>query len=319
MAPPSRTAPPTSVVLRPTLCHRSDPMRDTRSSVRSSHERRTSHEPARRRASTSAKGRDGTTAGCGTPTSTNAPIYSVTTDGDRTVEFGDLDDRPSGLGWMPDGTPARRGHDQAPGLAARTGAATANSSSTPTSARSPRGTATTWWSTRRATHTSGTSGSTSRPAVPTFAPADLALVRPDGSVEVAATGMAFPNGSVITADGSTLIVGESFGAGYVAFDIAADASLSNRRVWASVPGMAPDGCALDERRRHLVLRRVGLTGGAGARGRRRSTHRDPDADADLRVRARWRRPDDAVRGLCAPPPTRSTLPARRSARSSRWI
>ena len=31
-------------------------------------------------------------------------IYSVTTDGDRTVEFGDLDDRPSGLGWMPDGS-----------------------------------------------------------------------------------------------------------------------------------------------------------------------------------------------------------------------
>ena len=76
-------------------------------------------------------------------------------------------------------------------------------------------------------------------------PADLALVRPDGSTEVAASGLVFPNGSVITPDASTLIVGESFGGQYRAFDIANDATLSNERVWASVPGMAPDGCDLD--------------------------------------------------------------------------
>ena len=76
-------------------------------------------------------------------------------------------------------------------------------------------------------------------------PADLALVRPDGSVEVAASGLAFPNGMVITPDGSTLLVGETFGAQYRAFDIAADATLSNDRVWASVPNTAPDGCDLD--------------------------------------------------------------------------
>ncbi len=76
-------------------------------------------------------------------------------------------------------------------------------------------------------------------------PADLALVRPDGSTEVAATGLLFPNGAVITPDGSTLIVGETFGAQYRAFDIAADATLSGERVWASTPEMAPDGCDLD--------------------------------------------------------------------------
>lgn len=76
-------------------------------------------------------------------------------------------------------------------------------------------------------------------------PADLALVRPDGSTEVAASGLLFPNGAVITPDGSTLIVGESFGAQYKAFDIADDATLSNERVWASTPEMAPDGCDLD--------------------------------------------------------------------------
>jgi len=53
-----------------------------------------------------------------------------------------------------------------------------------------------------------------------FAASSVLLVRPDGRVAVAADGMAFPNGSVITPDGSTLIVGQSFRGDYVAFDIA---------------------------------------------------------------------------------------------------
>ena len=75
--------------------------------------------------------------------------------------------------------------------------------------------------------------------------ADLILVREDGSTQVVAEGLRFPNGSVITPDGTTLIVGESFGAGYEAFTINGDGTLSNRRRWADVPGMAPDGCAMD--------------------------------------------------------------------------
>jgi len=78
-----------------------------------------------------------------------------------------------------------------------------------------------------------------------FTPASVLLVRPDGSVEVAAPDMAFPNGSVITPDGSTLIVGQSFGGDYIAFDINDDATLSNRRQWAAIEGTAPDGCSLD--------------------------------------------------------------------------
>ena len=76
-------------------------------------------------------------------------------------------------------------------------------------------------------------------------PADLVLVRPDGATEVVATDLRFPNGSVITPDGATLIVGESMGRQYSAFAVADDATLSDRRVWAEVPGKAPDGCALD--------------------------------------------------------------------------
>ena len=73
----------------------------------------------------------------------------------------------------------------------------------------------------------------------------LALVRPDGTVEVAAEDLAFPNGSVITPDGRTLIVGESFGRCYTAFDVRADGTLEHRRTWAQVEGTAPDGCTLD--------------------------------------------------------------------------
>jgi sugar lactone lactonase YvrE len=73
----------------------------------------------------------------------------------------------------------------------------------------------------------------------------LARVDPDGRVRVAASDMHFPNGSVITPDGRTLIVAETLALRLTAFDIAADGSLSNRRVWAPVGMRAPDGICLD--------------------------------------------------------------------------
>jgi sugar lactone lactonase YvrE len=54
-----------------------------------------------------------------------------------------------------------------------------------------------------------------------------------------------PNGSVITPDGQTLIVAESFARRLTAFSVAADGTLSDRRVWASLPGLSPDGICLD--------------------------------------------------------------------------
>jgi sugar lactone lactonase YvrE len=73
----------------------------------------------------------------------------------------------------------------------------------------------------------------------------LALVDPDGRVRVAADSLRFPNGTVITPDGRTLIVGESFGACLTAFDIAEDGSLGGRREWARMTGAVPDGICLD--------------------------------------------------------------------------
>jgi sugar lactone lactonase YvrE len=78
-----------------------------------------------------------------------------------------------------------------------------------------------------------------------FAPGIIALVTPDGSVRQVADDLAFPNGMVVTADNTTLIVAESYAGKLTAFDIAADGSLSNRRVWADLQGGAPDGICLD--------------------------------------------------------------------------
>lgn len=79
-----------------------------------------------------------------------------------------------------------------------------------------------------------------------LSPSGLALVQPDGSATLAADELMFPNGTVITPDGSTLIVGETFAGQYTAFTIDAETgALSDRRVWATGLEAAPDGCALD--------------------------------------------------------------------------
>jgi sugar lactone lactonase YvrE len=77
------------------------------------------------------------------------------------------------------------------------------------------------------------------------APAALALVTPEGRVAAVADGLAFPNGMAISADGSTLIVAESYGERLTAFAIAVDGTLTDRREWAATPGDHPDGICLD--------------------------------------------------------------------------
>lgn len=75
----------------------------------------------------------------------------------------------------------------------------------------------------------------------------LALVQSDGTVSDAAPGerFSFPNGMVITPDGSTLIVGETLGGRLSAFDIGADGTLTNRREYAPTWPRVPDGICLD--------------------------------------------------------------------------
>ena len=75
---------------------------------------------------------------------------------------------------------------------------------------------------------------------------NLIVVEPDGKARVAAEDLAFPNGTVISPDGATLIVGESGAGRLTAFAIDANGDLSHRRVWAQLPeGCVPDGICLD--------------------------------------------------------------------------
>lgn len=76
-------------------------------------------------------------------------------------------------------------------------------------------------------------------------PTCLICVTPDGRARKVADDLMFPNGMVVTADDRTLIVAETFASRLTAFDIAADGSLSNRRVWAVLGGPLPDGICLD--------------------------------------------------------------------------
>lgn len=74
----------------------------------------------------------------------------------------------------------------------------------------------------------------------------LARVDPDGRVTRAAEDLFFPNGTVITPDGRTLIVGETQAHRLTAFDVAPDGALENRRVWAALDeNVFPDGMCLD--------------------------------------------------------------------------
>jgi sugar lactone lactonase YvrE len=90
----------------------------------------------------------------------------------------------------------------------------------------------------------------------------IARVDPDGRVTRAADELSFPNGTVITPDGRTLIVAETLAHRLTAFDVAADGALLNRRLFAALEGCFPDGICLDadggvwvaDARRNRVLR-----------------------------------------------------------------
>ncbi len=168
-------------------------------------------------------------------------VYSVGLDGDRRVEVGNTDDRPSGLGWLSDGSliavfmTQRKlmrhiGGDDWEEYADLSKFAAWHCNDMVIDERDVAYV--------------GNFGFDLEGRA-SFETANLIIVRADRTVALAADDMKFPNGSVITPDGVTLIVGESFGGDYIAFTIQPDGSLTDRRVWAEIPGTAPDGCALD--------------------------------------------------------------------------
>jgi sugar lactone lactonase YvrE len=177
-------------------------------------------------------------------------VKSVSPSGDVRTEV-EIDDQPSGLGWMPDGSllivgmtkrqVLRRGLDGEVSVHADLShIATFHCNDMVVDAEGRAYVGNFGFNLDEALAT--------RPVeevLADHATAKLACVEPDGSVSVAADEMHFPNGSMITPDGKTLIVGETVGFCLTAFDIGANGSLSNRRVWAPTGMRVPDGACLD--------------------------------------------------------------------------
>jgi len=177
-------------------------------------------------------------------------VKSVSLAGDVRIEV-ELEDQPSGLGWLPDGSLLivsmvkrqllRRSADGRLAVHADLGAVAdwhCNDMVVDGAGRAYVGNF--GFDLEAAIAARGVDG-----ALADAPTARLALVMPDGEVRVAASDMHFPNGSVITPDGRTLIVAETLAAQLTAFDVGAEGALSNRRVWAPTGGRPPDGIALD--------------------------------------------------------------------------
>ena len=77
-------------------------------------------------------------------------------------------------------------------------------------------------------------------------PGELIRVDIDGSMDFMEGDLNFPNGAVITADGQTLVVAETFAGVLTAFDIGANGDLQSRREWAKLANnVLPGGICLD--------------------------------------------------------------------------
>lgn len=74
--------------------------------------------------------------------------------------------------------------------------------------------------------------------------ASLICVKPGGSAHIAAEGLGFPNGAVLTPDGRTLIVAETLMNRLSAFDVD-DGELGQRRTWAAF-GASPTSTNVGE-------------------------------------------------------------------------
>ena len=177
-------------------------------------------------------------------------VRSVSLAGDLRTEF-EIDDQPSGLGWMPDGSllvvsmtrrqVLRRYPDGRMALHADLSAfATFHCNDMVVDAQGRAYVGNFGFNLDEAIAARGFES-----VIAEHATATLVRVDADGTVHAAAEAMHFPNGSVITPDGRTLIVGETLGGRLTAFDIAADGGLSNRREWAPTWPRIPDGIALD--------------------------------------------------------------------------
>jgi sugar lactone lactonase YvrE len=76
-------------------------------------------------------------------------------------------------------------------------------------------------------------------------PTHIHRVDPSGAISSVAEGVEFPNGSVVIDGGRTLIVAETWACRITAFDVELDGKLSNRRIFVNLGHRQPDGLCAD--------------------------------------------------------------------------
>ena len=183
-------------------------------------------------------------------------IYSMATDGTDEVS-NTRSDQPSGLGWLPDGdllcvsmtsttrsfVSRRRGERRSPTSADYCGF-WANDMVVSSSGYSYVGNF--GFDLDTVLADLGVEGFLAEPPPTT----NLVVLDAEGDVIQVVPDMAFPNGTVITPDGATLIVGETVSSRLTAFDVARRRhALRNRRVWARSTSSPPTACVSTPRAR----------------------------------------------------------------------
>lgn len=167
-------------------------------------------------------------------------VYTLTLDGQREEVFR-LPSRPSGLGFLPDGTPLvvsmkerRLFRYEGGQLVVHAALGDLVRADTNDMAVDSQGRA-----------YIGNLGFDMMHRAP-YEPAELVMVTPDGQARVVAEDLGCPNGICLTPDERTLVVAETLGNCLTAFDVAPDGSLSGRREFADLGPAAPDGICMDQ-------------------------------------------------------------------------
>ncbi|MGZ6009571.1 MAG: SMP-30/gluconolactonase/LRE family protein [Rhizomicrobium sp.] len=181
-------------------------------------------------------------------------VSSAAPDGSVRVEL-EIDDRPSGLGWLPDGRllvvamlSQRLLRREADGRAVLhadlKGLAKFHANDMLVDNRGNAFIGCFGFDIDAFIEEHGTGSLFAEPGPPK---APIILVTPDGKAKIASPDHKFPNGMALI--GSTLVVAECLIPGLTAFDLAADGTLRNRRPWATLskdpPAIVPDGICSD--------------------------------------------------------------------------
>ncbi|MGE3142582.1 MAG: SMP-30/gluconolactonase/LRE family protein [Hyphomonadaceae bacterium] len=182
-------------------------------------------------------------------------VLSVGADGAPRIELTVADDRPSGLGWLPDGRLLavsmgkrqilRRERDGRISVHADLAPFTSHHANDMlVDARGDAYVSCFGFDLFAFVSAHGSAALFAEPGPPR---APVLRVSPEGAVSVASEDHLFPNGMALI--GKTLIVAECFLPGLTAFDIGPDGALANRRIWARFskpqPTIVPDGICSD--------------------------------------------------------------------------